>query len=214
MNSSSSQISAIDYTVIALILIISFFIGVYHGFREKILAYLFDNKQSEDTIKNGTKNGTNGTNGTKIELHEKEAMIEKNGTENNTRKNETKTSEYLMANSTMGTIPVAFSLFATSYSATVLIGVPAEVYQFGVQFWISAFAHAVCPLIGAFITGPFFANHNVHSIFEYFELRFASRHVRLVGSVCYLIRNSIACKFKFYYKFKLLVRILSYNYQK
>ena len=165
----NSQITWIDYLILSLVLMISVLIGFYHGFRDKVNKMF--SRRSEQTSST-------------IELDPIES--EKNI--------ENKTSEYLMANSTMGTFPVSMSLLATVYSATSLLGVPAEVYQYGIQFWISAFAQSLCPLIGAFITGPFFATHNIRSIFEYFELRFDSKYVRLVASICYVIKNSITCK--------------------
>lgn len=169
----SSQISPVDYVVLAIILLISICIGLYHGFREKILK-LFRPKNNQVEISNGFEMD-------KVDEHEK-------------KQETSKTSEYLTANAQLGTLPVAFSLLASFYSATSLLGIPAEVYQYGIQYWMISFGQALCPLIGAFITAPFFANHKVASIFEYFELRFASRSVRLVATGCYLVRNSISCK--------------------
>ena len=171
--SGLAKITAIDYVVLCVILFISICIGFYHGFRARVLNFLKRNR-----VENNNK---------KIELKAKENADEANNKETN------KTSDYLMANSTMGTIPVAFSLLASFYSATALLGIPAEIYQYGIQYWMISFGLAMCPLIGAFITGPFFASHKVLSIFEYFEMRFESRLVRLVGVWCYLIRNSISC---------------------
>ena len=168
----STQITWFDYLVLSLVLSISVLIGFYHGFRDK-LRKLFKTNKGEQT-----------TSAIELDPIEVDRELENRG----------KTSEYLMANSSMGTFPVAMSLLATVYSATSLLGVPAEVYQYGIQFWISAFAQSLCPLIGAFITGPFFASHNVHSIFEYFELRFDSKYVRTVASICYVIKNSITCE--------------------
>ena len=41
--------------------------------------------------------------------------------------------------------------------------------------------------MGAFVTGPFFLKIKVMSVFEYFEMRFKSKRVRLCGMVCYVI---------------------------
>ena len=163
---TKTQIRPIDYVVLISVLLISIIIGFYHGFRDKLSNLLRKTKKqrSNDAVELNLMN------------------------EGENRK----TSEYLMANSTMGTIPVTFSLLASFYSATALLGIPGEVYQYGAQFLMTAFGHGFVPLIGAFITGPFFSSHNVSSVFEYFELRFDSKHVRLVGSICYLIRNSIS----------------------
>lgn len=167
---NGSKIIWIDYVVLGLILLISILIGLYHGFRGRIKS-LFQNRVDRQQ--------SFGDFELTSDAFQKEVK--------------SKTSEYLTANATMGTIPVAFSLLASYYSATSLLGIPAEIYQYGIEFWLMTIGQFCCPPIGAFITAPFFAKHNVSSIFEYFELRFGSRLVRLVGTYCYLIRNSISC---------------------
>jgi sodium-coupled monocarboxylate transporter 8/12 len=96
---------------------------------------------------------------------------------------------YLKANSTMGVIPITCSYLATFFSATAILGMPADVYMHGIQFWIAAFSFSACPLVGAFVTGPLFAKMKLSSVFEYLEIRFHSRRVRLVGTVCYLVTH-------------------------
>jgi Na+/proline symporter len=56
----------------------------------------------------------------------------------------------------------------------------------------------VTPLIGAYITGPFFQRLNAKSAFEYLELRFDSTTVRKFGMACYVLRNFIACSIFIY----------------
>lgn len=172
--SKSSQITWFDYIVLAAIMVISILIGFYHGFRNRIKPLM--NKKF-DSSRRDIEMTTRDDSETTIEIDAK----------NN------KTSEYLMTNSSMSTIPVAFSILASFFSSTVLVGLPAEVYVYGIQIWIMTFGNIICPLIAAYITAPFFADHGVLSIFEYFEMRFNSRAVRLIGSFCYLIRSSISC---------------------
>ena len=100
-------------------------------------------------------------------------------------------AEYLIANSSMGAIPIAFSLLGSFFSATALLGNPAEVYTFGIVIWANAFAVSICPLIGAFITGPFFFRLKVMSVFEYLQLRFDSNGIRRIGMCSYLLRAFI-----------------------
>ena len=57
-------------------------------------------------------------------------------------------SEFLTASSSMSYFPVALSLLASFISTTSLLGMPAEVYQYGIQYWISAFGMMLAPLIG------------------------------------------------------------------
>lgn len=69
---------------------------------------------------------------------------------------------------------------------------PAEVYQYGIQYWIAVFGLMTAPLIGAFCTGPFFLKLKVKSAFEYFELRFKSKTVRIFGMICYVTKTFIS----------------------
>ena len=99
-----------------------------------------------------------------------------------------------MGNANISTLPIAFSILASFFSANSLLGVPAEVYQYGFQFWITAFALAACPLLGAFFTGPFFAKIKVLSVFEYFECGLGQSGFGWLEWPAYLFRNSISCK--------------------
>lgn len=164
---SGSHISWVDYLVLALLFAVSILTGFYHGFRERI--YRFLNRKKVDKTNDDDQNDPN----------------------ENEKNTKNKTHDYLTANSSIGTIPVAFSLLATVYSATTLLGVPVEVYQYGLQHWLVAWGQMVCPLLAAFMVGPFFARLKVFTIFEYFEMRFQSRKVRLVGTYCYIIKTSI-----------------------
>jgi len=44
------------------------------------------------------------------------------------------TDEYLMGNRQMGLLPITLSLCVSVVSATTLLGAPAEVFQYGIQF--------------------------------------------------------------------------------
>lgn len=101
-------------------------------------------------------------------------------------------SHYLTANSSMNPIPVAFSLLATFFSTTALLGIPAEVYQYGLEYWITAFSGMLTPLIGAYTTGPLFARLHILTIFQYLHIRFSSPLVKYVGTLCYIIKNFIS----------------------
>ena len=175
------KITVWDYLVLCVILLISICIGLYHGYSQALLRLL-----------NKFRLTKNDTTPKSLELN----LIKTNDAvinDDSSSRQLNKTSEFIMANSTMRTIPIAFSLLASFYSATSLLGMPAEVYQYGIQYWMMVFGQMTCPLLGAFITGPFFAKLKVLSIFEYFEMRFDSHSVKLIGMTCYLIRNSISC---------------------
>ncbi|CAF0848078.1 unnamed protein product [Brachionus calyciflorus] len=109
-------------------------------------------------------------------------------------KNESTNSvaDYLTASSSMSPIPVAFSLLATFFSTTALLGIPAEVYQYGLEYWITAFSGMLTPIIGAYTTGPLFARLQIFTIFQYLQLRFKSKLVKYIGTVCYLVKNFVS----------------------
>jgi SSS family transporter len=100
-------------------------------------------------------------------------------------------AEYLNASSSMSALPLALSLLASFFSATSLLGNPAEIYQYGIQYYISVLGMVFAPLIGAFVTGPMFNKLKVVSVFEYLELRYDSENVRLIAVFFYLFRNLI-----------------------
>jgi Na+/proline symporter len=95
---------------------------------------------------------------------------------------------YLIAGGNMNAIPIAFSLLATNFSGNVLLGYPAEIYEYGTQFWLTMFGIAATPFIGAFLTGPLFLRLNVMSVFEYLKVRYNSNLIRQIGVFCYFIR--------------------------
>lgn len=46
------------------------------------------------------------------------------------------TKEYLLASRKMMSIPVALSLLASFMSGITILGVPSEIYTFGLQYWL------------------------------------------------------------------------------
>ncbi|XP_041373436.1 sodium-coupled monocarboxylate transporter 1-like [Gigantopelta aegis] len=101
------------------------------------------------------------------------------------------TQEFLMANRSMNFLPVALSVLASFFSASTLLGTPAEIYQFGTMYWISVFSAVMAPITGAFLFGPMFFRLKVLSVFEYLEMRFKSRSIRLFGAFLFVLRAVI-----------------------
>lgn len=157
-----------DYLVFVAILLFTVSIGLYQGCKRLIMEKFL--KKSANSKKK-----TDG-----IELNEFSA---EKGAE---------MSEYLVASSSMNPLPVAFSLLASFFSATAILGMPAEVYTFGLQYWTMVLGQAIAPIIGAFATGPMFARLKLLSVFEYLKLRYDSNLVRLFGMFCYLIKTFIS----------------------
>ena len=190
------KFDAYDYAIFVVILLISVFIGIFFGLKlDERLAKIF--KRKRPTVNQVEDIG--------VELDERggkekatEALeSEKNGEggedgdmETTSKKNQT--MNYFTANSSMGAFPIALSLLATFFSSSSLLGFPAEVYENGIQYFIIVLGVALVPLIGAFLTGPFFYDLKVVSVFEYLKMRYNDERARLLGVTLYLIRTLIA----------------------
>ncbi|EEC05300.1 sodium-dependent multivitamin transporter, putative, partial [Ixodes scapularis] len=83
----------------------------------------------------------------------------------------------------MGVVPVAMSLISTSLSPVAMLGIPAEMYFFGIQFIVIQLGLLVTVLLTNHVYMPMFYNLDVTSAFQYLELRF-SRTLRTICSVC------------------------------
>ncbi|KAJ8319545.1 hypothetical protein KUTeg_002893 [Tegillarca granosa] len=89
---------------------------------------------------------------------------------------------YLLGNRHLQLFPVAISFFVTYQSAISLMGVPAEIYNYGLMIaWVYL---GVCTslLLSTFTIVPLIHPLRITSAFEYLELRFHSRAVRLLGT--------------------------------
>lgn len=64
------------------------------------------------------------------------------------------TQEFLMADRSMRCLPVSLSLIASFQSAVAIIGVPAEIYTHGTQYWFIGCAYILGLLIPAHVFIP------------------------------------------------------------
>lgn len=160
----SNKVGVLDYIVLVVILLISVFIGLYQGYKQQINKFFCRKNTTVRPVDIKDDDNTN-----------------------------LQTKEYLTASGSLPALPIALSLFASFFSTTALLGVPAEVYEFGIEYWLISFSCAMAPITGAFITGPFFHRLNVVSIFEYLEMRYdGSKFMRLFGMTFFLIKNLIS----------------------
>lgn len=74
--------------------------------------------------------------------------------------------EFLLANRNMGFLPVALSLLATFQSAVAILGVPAEIYRFGTEYWFLGCSYFLGLLIPAHIFIPVFYRLRITSTYE------------------------------------------------
>ena len=74
--------------------------------------------------------------------------------------------EFLLAGKTMSSLPIALSVLASFFSASTLLGTPAEIYLQGITYWLSVFGAIMAPVVGAYLFGPFFHRMQIISVFE------------------------------------------------
>ncbi|XP_053695096.1 sodium-coupled monocarboxylate transporter 1 [Sabethes cyaneus] len=96
--------------------------------------------------------------------------------------------EYLMGGRTMLVFPIALSLIASFISGITLLGLPTEVYSFGIQYVYVALGVATMGLVMGYIYLPVFHKLNITSTYEYLETRF-DRRLRMFGSIMFTIMN-------------------------
>uniref|UniRef100_A0A3Q3EFB0 Sodium-dependent multivitamin transporter n=1 Tax=Labrus bergylta TaxID=56723 RepID=A0A3Q3EFB0_9LABR len=101
------------------------------------------------------------------------------------------TQEFLMADRSMGCLPVSLSLIASFQSAVAIIGVPAEIYTHGTQYWFIGCAYVLGLLIPAHVFIPVLYRLRLSSAYQYLELRF-SKAVRICGTLTFIFQTMIS----------------------
>nr|XP_046268766.1 solute carrier family 5 member 6 [Scatophagus argus] len=100
------------------------------------------------------------------------------------------TQEFLMADRSMRCLPVSLSLIASFQSAVAIIGVPAEIYTHGTQYWFIGCAYVLGLLIPAHVFIPVLYRLRLSSAYQYLELRF-SKPVRICGTLTFIFQMVI-----------------------
>ncbi|KAK4880273.1 hypothetical protein RN001_008419 [Aquatica leii] len=94
--------------------------------------------------------------------------------------------DYLMGGRTMKTFPIAMSLIASFVSGISLLGIPTEIYVYGIQYMCILGGVVLMALIFQTIYLPIFHNLHITSTYEYLERRF-DKKIRWLGSVLFSI---------------------------
>ncbi|XP_072221312.1 solute carrier family 5 member 6 [Leuresthes tenuis] len=97
------------------------------------------------------------------------------------------TQEFLMADRSMGCVPVSLSLIASFQSAVAIIGVPAEIYNHGTQYWFIGCSYFLGLIIPAHVFIPVLYRLRLTSAYQYLELRF-SKAVRICGTLTFIFQ--------------------------
>ncbi|KAH8294948.1 hypothetical protein KR018_004575 [Drosophila ironensis] len=96
--------------------------------------------------------------------------------------------DYMLGGRKMLVIPIAFSLVASFISGITLLGLPTEVYSYGVQYlYVACGVLGMGVVMGVFYL-PVFHDLNITSTYEYLEVRF-DRRLRLYGSIMFAVMN-------------------------
>ncbi|CAG0923888.1 unnamed protein product [Notodromas monacha] len=97
--------------------------------------------------------------------------------------------DMLVISSGMHLVPITLSLMATYQSAILILGTPAEIYANGSE-WITAILGCIIGIpLASVVFVPIFYKLKLTSVNEYFEFRFRSKAVRILGSFLFLAQN-------------------------
>lgn len=96
------------------------------------------------------------------------------------------TEEFFVGNKRMSTIPVSLSLMASFISAIAVVGFPAEMYLYGVEYSIYIFSGLISMTAAAYIYLPVYHRLGITSAYEYLEMRF-NRSARLLGTMTFML---------------------------
>ncbi|XP_001660396.2 sodium-coupled monocarboxylate transporter 1 [Aedes aegypti] len=96
------------------------------------------------------------------------------------------TAEYLLGSKQMKVFPVAMSLTATHVSAVTMLGVPAEMYRYGIQYWACSISGLIVTIFMVYVFLPVFYELQISSCYAYLEQRFSKR-VRSLASFLFVL---------------------------
>lgn len=144
----------IDYAVFGTMLVFSASVGVYYGY--------FNKSKSKRPS-------------THASHHDDEAYTEKKTTDFGSKS----MLEYLLGSRKLKAFPVAMSLVASYISGVTVLGTPAEIYNFGTQYWLIVFPIFLMGFIVSYVYLPVFCSLKVGSSYEVSCTLFLS-HISLI----------------------------------
>uniref|UniRef100_A0A1B0DEN1 Sodium/solute symporter n=1 Tax=Phlebotomus papatasi TaxID=29031 RepID=A0A1B0DEN1_PHLPP len=99
------------------------------------------------------------------------------------KKKQNTPTEYLLGGRRMGIFPVAASLVATQLSGPSLLGMPAEIYAFGTQYWLIFLPATLMTIVVIKIhLGVIFEQRSLSS-FTYIQRRFGLRVKKMMSAI-------------------------------
>lgn len=135
------KFDAIDYAVFGAMLVFSASVGVYFGYFNKTKSKRQASSQRHQ---------------------DNEAITEKKNTDFGSKS----MMEYLLGSRKLKPFPVAMSLVASYISGVTVLGTPAEIYNFGTQYWLIVFPIFLMGFIVSYVYLPVFCSLKVGSSYE------------------------------------------------
>ena len=80
------------------------------------------------------------------------------------------TKEFLLADRSMGALPVSLSMLASFMSAITVLGTPAEMYKYGTMYCMVWIGYLIMIPMAAYLFLPVFYNLKLTSVFEVRDL--------------------------------------------
>ncbi|XP_077999346.1 sodium-coupled monocarboxylate transporter 1-like [Glandiceps talaboti] len=99
--------------------------------------------------------------------------------------------DFLLAGRNMDALPVTMSLIVSFISSITVIGTPAEIYLNGTMFVLYSVNYITSAVIAAHLFMPVFYNLNITSVYEYLEIRFNSKAVRIICCCVFIIQTML-----------------------
>ncbi|XP_033125947.1 sodium-coupled monocarboxylate transporter 1-like [Anneissia japonica] len=102
---------------------------------------------------------------------------------------QTTTEQFLVADRSMFSIPIAMTLLASFISPITILGKPAEIYTYGGQYFIFILCHLLLFPSIAFIFIPVFHGLKITSAYEYLKLRFGVP-LQMAGAFIFMLQTA------------------------
>ncbi|ELT93102.1 hypothetical protein CAPTEDRAFT_117036 [Capitella teleta] len=94
------------------------------------------------------------------------------------------TQEFIMADRNLKVLPTVLSLLVSYQSAIMIVGCSAEIYSYGTQQWFGVLiGYTFAILLAERLFVPWIFPLQLTSVYEYLQLRFSSKLVRVLGAV-------------------------------
>ncbi|XP_040169732.1 sodium-coupled monocarboxylate transporter 1-like isoform X1 [Anopheles arabiensis] len=165
------QFSVVDYCMFGGMLILSAACGIYYGFFKRSTNTSSSTSECEDE-----------------QDHLPEAGVPAKKPTNTF--GSATIDEYLLGSRKLKAFPVAMSLLAGYISGVTILGTPAEIYNFGTQYWLIAVPILLMGVAVCTVYLPVFCSLKLNSSYEYLELRF-NPYVRSMASVMFVINQML-----------------------